>query len=164
MDVGFLILLEKERERLTLSRDCMRMLNLEIGKQKVVRILDNCPIYRNMHFFGKGKKPKVCEGDGCPLCGSNDPGRCLYCNVLDREDGEVKILCARGKLYRELVKALTWRGDPSDDDLVIERTGSPKRSTYSVRRLKTERGIPEGLKLFDLERLFERKTLESKSR
>jgi len=115
------------------------LLKLKEGTYKV-RILDEFPISKDVHFESIVKRTIICPGAGCLFCARGDRiSKRSYVNVLDRADNKVKVMPfsigLKEPLSQILVEAAKQLGtsDPRMFDLVIVRTGKGQSDTrYSV--------------------------------
>jgi hypothetical protein len=110
-----------------------------------IRIIDNAPYQRWIHFFRKFKRSVNCPGKSCPICEirraekankmpySYDMQKKFVLNVINRETGNVEIM-EQGKTFMQdlidLKGDLERKGKTIQDaDFKIRRRGTTKDDT-----------------------------------
>jgi hypothetical protein len=77
----------------------------------------------------------ICPGSGCPLCAEGQaPSKRYQVKVIDRVDGEVKILESGPMIFNQ-VKAYAMDpdyGDPTKYDIKIRRDGTGRDTRYTL--------------------------------
>jgi|GEM_PF-6760365 len=146
------------------------MLRINEGTYKI-RILDEEPTCRNVHFGAIGKKPVICPGRDCLFCAKGDqPTLRFYSNVVDRADNKVKVMVYSAGLVGRpdhsdgLVGLLTVAGDPRYYDITIVRTGKDRSSTRYQIGKAGEKTTPEQVTTFDLGELLKPMPVEEQIR
>lgn len=112
-----------------------RFLVLKPGVNEV-RILSSALYPFKNHFIESRNRTVVCSDDGnCLLCKLGVKANQRYAVlVLERETGQVKVFERGIKVFRaiaSLAKNSIW-GDPRGYDVIIEKVGQGKQTSYNV--------------------------------
>jgi hypothetical protein len=161
----YLAALEKWMPDSTSDSAGFPLLRLNEGSYKV-RILDESPVCRYVHFESMGKKPVICPGNDCLFCNRGDSKTLrIYTNVLDRSDNKVKVMVYSralvGYIDRDgnakdgLAALMKIAGDARLYDITIVRTGKSKDDTrYQVAKTGEIGALTEKITTYDLDELL----------
>jgi len=125
-------IIDKEYEGETGPSNFMK---LKVGENRI-RIASQTFHFKKHGFKSEGKySSKICQGEGCPYClQGNEPKNRYAWTVIDREDGQVKILEVGWQIYGQLLAYAKDEdyGELTGYDIKIKRTGEGLETEYSV--------------------------------
>ena len=113
-----------------------KTLKLKAG-QNQVRLVSNpyeCQVHWEDTVDGTHKRI-VCNGPGCLICNAgHTPQKRFQVLVIDRNDGEVKILEGGNAIFNQIKTYAmdTDYGDPRNYDIKITKNGSGRDTRYTV--------------------------------
>lgn len=132
-------------------------LKIESGKPVTIRLLQDTPLSRIIHGFGK--LSVKCDGEGCLSCLSTDAEfkkakQRFKINVYSHDDQKVKVFEFGPGLMRQFKtteKNLGTQGlKIKDVDLIIDAAGEKEQRKYQVTPMIKSKEIPVGLVLHNL--------------
>lgn len=132
-----------------------KFMKIDPGQPRVIRLLDESPVERTIHGFGKDAIK--CIGDGCLKCatGKDEPKQRFKANVYDH--GLKKVLLwefgpAIAKQLKIIDKSLAEEGRViTQADLKVEASGSNLTKKYNVTIRLTSQTVPADLKMHSTE-------------
>lgn len=131
-----------------------KFLKIESGKPQDLRLLQDSPMERILHGFGK--EATDCLGDDCSLCAEgHEPQQRFSINVYVHGASKVMIWefgSGIAKQLRSIAKSLEEESkDIVDVDLRVDSEGEMKAKKYKITPRMTSKPIPSGLVLYKLE-------------
>jgi len=129
------------------SRYDYPLLKIQEGVTYQIRILDAVPVKRYVHFHSVTNRTAICPGSTCLFCMmGNDPAVSqAFINVIDRMDGNVKVLrFAIGQgLGAKLAQLFSSEGDPLLYDIriiktIVKNKKGEERAGYTLARVDGE--------------------------
>lgn len=133
-------------------------LKLEVGKPATLRLLQDSPVSRTIHGFGKAAVE--CVGNACAGCASDDQDfkkskQRFKINIYSHDQQKVMIFEFGAAVIRQLKtteKNLVAQGlKITDIDLIIDASGEKTQRKYQVTPMIKSREVPQGLVLHNLE-------------
>lgn len=129
-------------------------LKIESGQPQDVRILQETPMERFIHGFGK--EEQECTGEDCPLCADpeNQARQRFAINVYNHALKKVmawEFGPSIAKQLQSIAKAMEEeKKNLMDIDLRVDAEGSNLAKRYKITPRMTSKDIPGGLKLLPL--------------
>src|SRR5690242_7970810 len=131
-----------------------KFLKIESGQPHDLRLLDEAPVEKMQHGFGK--EAIHCTGDTCLKCVDGDaPKQRFAVNVYDYNSKKVLIWEFGASIAKQL-KAIDGTLEEEGKkiiqvDLKVDATGSNQNKKYSVTPRMTSKIVPDGLILHKLD-------------
>lgn len=131
-----------------------KFFKIESGHPRDIRLLQDTPMERIIHGFGKEALP--CEGNDCSLCAEGQEAKQRFSvNVYDHGLKKVMVWDFGGGVAKEIKKIAISVGEEQrsilDIDLKVEAEGEQKSKKYKITPRMTSKPVPDGLKLLPLE-------------
>ena len=135
-------------------------LSLPEGITKI-RILDQSPYSRWVHWIPSAKTSVSCIGMGCPICEiikeqkeakmqpTYSSNKRHAMNVLNRTTGEVEILEQGKTFFEDLLEIMEEKGDLTKFDIKVKRKGTGLDTKYRLDPEEPEELSGEDLKKLD---------------
>lgn len=131
-----------------------KFLRIESGVPQDIRILQDSPVERILHGFGK--EAEECGGEGCERCaGGSEPQQRFSINVWNHSLNKIMIWEFGSGIAKQLKAIAKSLEEESQNilsvDLKVEAEGAQKSKKYKITPRMTSKPIPQGLKLLPMD-------------
>ena len=130
---------------------------LVAGQPKQLRILDNVPVKKQLHYKSIKGQAVVCPEDGCLFCARGDKTDSRsFVNVFERDTNTVKALVFTPRLMTDFRTFLqnqatkSAASHPKEYDIVITRVEKDEKTYYSIARQDKEKPVVSDLYDFNV--------------
>lgn len=133
----------------------------EVGKNAVIRILDEAPVSKWRHWLPQANRSVTCCGKDCPICASikmaKDAGVAPAfsstmkhtIHIFNKSTGKVELLEQGKTFFDQLLAYKNNMGDVRDYDIKIIRSGKDKQTTYTMIPMQPSGLTKEELQMYE---------------